>query len=121
MDMLVDGDVNDVVFKNGQTPVTTDEKTKVAQRLKIKLQTFLGEYFLNTQAGVPYYQRVFGKVRNKSLVDTIFQRQILEDPDVLEILSYSSTLDVADRFLEVTFIVRTSEGPTGEVNIQVGV
>lgn len=121
MDLLLDEDTHDLIFVNGGTPITTDQKTTVAQRLKVRLQTFLGEYFMNVEAGIPYYQRIFGKIKNKSTVDAIFQRQILEDPGVLEIVSYGSDLDNASRFLQVTFRVRTSEGVTSPITINVGV
>lgn len=121
MDILLDEDTHDIVFVNGGTPITPDQKTTVAQRLKIRLQTFLGEYFMNTNAGIPYYQRIFGKIKNKSTVDAIFQRQILEDPGVIEIVTYSSDLDASDRFLSVNFKVRTSEGITSPITINIGV
>lgn len=121
MDILLDEDTHDIVFINGDVPTTQGQKVTVAQRLKVRLQTFLGEYFLNTTIGVPYYQRIFGKIKNKSTVDTIFQREILSDEGVLEITSYRSDLDVSSRFLQVTFTVRTSEGITDPITINVGV
>lgn len=121
MDILLNEDTHDIVFINGDCPITDGQKTTVAQRLKVRLQTFLGEYFLNTSIGVPYYQRIFGKIKNKSTIDTIFQREILSDEGVIEITSYRSDLDVSTRYLEVTFTVRTSEGVTNPITINVGV
>lgn len=121
MDILLDSETHDIVFVNGQAPITDEMRLTVAQRLKVRLQTFLGEYFMNVDAGIPYYQRIFGKIKNKSTVDAIFQRQILDDPDVIEIVSYDSDLDAASRFLSVTFKVRTSEGSiTSPITINVG-
>lgn len=121
MDILLDEDTHDLVFINGAVPVTEGQRITVAQRLKVRLQTFLGEYFMNTSIGVPYYQRIFGKIKNKSTIDTIFQREILSDEGVIEITSYRSDLDVSTRYLEVTFTVRTSEGVTNPITINVGV
>ncbi|AGR89492.1 hypothetical protein X832_gp022 [Pseudomonas phage PAK_P5] len=42
MDLLLDENSHDIVFVNGQTPVTQGQVQIVAQRLKIKLWTFLG-------------------------------------------------------------------------------
>lgn len=120
MDILLDEFTHDIVFVNGATLITDNQKTTVSQRLKVKLQTFLGEYFINTSTGVPYYQRIFGKIKSKASVDTIFQQQILSDPGVIEIVSYSSDLS-AGRALTVTFTVRTNEGVTDDIVIQVGV
>lgn len=120
MDLLLDEKTHDMVFSNGATPVTTTPQITVAQRLKIRLQTFQGEYFMNLQAGVPYYQRIFGKIKNKSTIDTIFQSEILADEGVIELVDYQSTLDNTLRFLTVTFSVRTSDGITDDISITVG-
>lgn len=121
MDILLDEVTHDIVFVNGSTPITEDQKTTVAQRLKIRLQTFLGEYFINTSVGIPYYQRILNKIVSKDTVDAIFQSQILEDVGVLEIVQYSSSIDVAKRSLSVDFVVRTTDGVTDTITINVGV
>lgn len=121
MDLLLDENTHDLVFVNGECPTTQDQKTKVAQRLKVRLQTFLGEYFINTSIGIPYYQKIFGKVRNKSTVDIIFQTEILADDGVIEIVSYSSDITTSSRLFSITFAVRTSDGVTDDITIGVGV
>lgn len=112
MDLLLDRDTHDMVFVNGATPTTQDIRDVVAQRLKISLSTFLGEWFLDQDVGIPYFQRVFGKQRSKSTVDAIFQAKILEDEDVIQMLSYDSTLDGATRTFSLTFKVLTVAGET---------
>lgn len=121
MDILLDSDLHDVVFVNGACPTTTTIQTGVAQRLKLLLQTFLGEWFLNTEVGVPYFEGVFGKVKSKSSVDLIFQEKILSDPGVIEIVEFNSDLDNARRTYSMTFRVRTSEGVTDDITLQLGV
>lgn len=109
MDMFLDRDTHDLIFINGQCPVTQDLRDVVAQRLKITLYTFLGEWFLDTTVGVPYYEQIFGKVRSKGTIDIIFQNIIQNDADVLEILSFESTLDSTNRGYSMTFVVRVSD------------
>jgi len=109
MDLLLNPNTGDLVFTNGGSPVTQRTATVVAQRLRITLYTFLGEWFLNTTVGVPYYQQIFGKIRTQSAVDLIFQQIITDDPDVIEILTFSSTLDSANRGYSMTFQVRVSD------------
>lgn len=91
MDLLLDPNTNDLVFINGQTPVTRSNFDVVSQRLKIRLQTFLGEYVFDTQYGVPYFQRIFGKRIRKTEIDNIFQQQILLEEGIVEIVSFDST------------------------------
>jgi len=106
MDLLLDSETNDMVFVNGDCPVTQKLISVVSQRLKVTLYTFLGEWFLDRSVGVPYVQQVFGKIRSKQSVDLIFQQIIAADPDVIEILSFESTLENASRGYSMVFSVR---------------
>lgn len=121
MDLLLNEDTNDLVFINGACPVTQKLTDVVSQRLKITLYTFLGEWFLDTDIGVPYFQQIFGKVRSKSTVDLIFQRIIANDPDVIEILSFESDLAATTRGYSMTFQVRVADNTASlPITIQVG-
>lgn len=120
MDILVDPDTGDVVYDNTQVTVTEEQRQSVAQKLTIKLQTFLGEWFLNTANGVPYYQEIFGKVRSKSTIDIIFREKISEEPDVIEITEFNSEI-TPDRTYRLTFRVRTSLNQiTDNISVSIG-
>ncbi|WOZ57492.1 tail sheath initiator protein [Pseudomonas phage vB_PseuGesM_254] len=122
MDILLDPVSHDVVFVNGETTVTRKIADIVAQRLKITLYTFLGEWFLDLDVGMPYFQQILNKVRNKSTVDVIFQTVISKDPDVIEIISYYSDMDNATRGFYMEFSVRVSDGTiTPPINISLGI
>lgn len=120
MDILLNNDFSseeyhDAVFING--PLTTDGITSipidvVAQRLSIRLQTFLGEWFINTAYGVPYWQRILGKKVSKTAIDRIFQEQILSERGVREITSFSSTFQ--NRTYDMSFRVRAINGAVTE-------
>ena len=120
MDILLDEETHDLVFNNSSVTVTTKQKQSVAQLLKIKLFTFLGEWFLDTDNGVPYYQKIFGKVRSKEAIDAIFRAKIVEEPDVVEITEFESTLS-ADRTYSLKFRVRTTlDQVTDSIVIELG-
>lgn len=108
MDLLLNTDTGDLVFQNGAAPVTQLQADIVAQRLRIKLYTFYGEWFLNTTIGVPYIQQVFTKVRRKSTIDLIFQGIISADPGVIEILTFVSSVS-PQRGYTMTFSVRVAD------------
>ncbi|UAV84550.1 hypothetical protein PHB09_054 [Pseudomonas phage PHB09] len=108
MDLLIDDKTGDLIFQNGSCPVTQLQADVVAQRLRITLYTFYGEWFLNSEIGVPYIQQIFNKVTKKSTVDLIFQGLISADPGVIEILEFSSTIS-ASRGYSMTFVVRVSD------------
>ena len=108
MDLLLDPVTHDALFVNGQCPVTTERVDVVAQRLKIRLLTFLGEWFLNTNYGVPYWQRILGFKQKKEAVDLIFQQKILEESGVKELTFFNSTL--TNRQYTLSFRVKVTSG-----------
>lgn len=119
MDIFVDPDTGDVVYDNADSPpVTTDTRQDVAQRLRIKLQTYLGEWFLNIENGVPYYERVLRKGVRKEDIDVIFQTLIREEDGVLEIVEFESSLSNTREY-NMRFRVRTNEGATATINIEI--
>lgn len=80
--------------------------------MKIRLQSFLGEWFINTVYGVPYWQRLLGiKQTSKAAADLIFQQEILKEEGVKEIVSFESTF--VNRKYSLVFKVRVV---TGEVS-----
>lgn len=112
MDILQDSS-GDAVFINGpltQDGITYKAQDVVAQRLRIRLRTSLGEWIFNTNYGVPYFQRIFKKGVIKQAVDNIFREQILSEPGVLEIKTFSSSFDALNRQYSASFVVRTEEG-----------
>lgn len=111
MDLLLSPE-HDILWNNG--PLTKEYTTQpytqtVAQRLKIRLLTFSGEWFWDTSYGVPWYQRLLGqKQTSKSAIDLIFSQKILEEPGVKEIVTFNSTF--SNRIYSLTFSVRVVDG-----------
>lgn len=120
MDLLLDLDpispsYGDLTFKNG--PLTPEFTTQsrvdvVAQRLFILLRTFEGEWFLDTEYGIPYFQSILGKKTSKSAVDLIFQREILSENGVKELTFFESTF--VNRQYSLTFRVKVTSGDETE-------
>jgi hypothetical protein len=114
LDFKLDSNSWDIVWRNG--PLRKEETTQpmtetVGQRLKIRLLTFYGEWFINTVYGVPYFSRLLGiKQTSKAAADLIFQQQILAEEGVKEIVTFNSTF--VNRKYSLVFSVRVV---TGEV------
>lgn len=108
MDIKLDPITGDVTFENGESSVTSIGAEDLAQRLSIRLNTFKGEWFMDSELGVDYFGSVLGKGRSKAAIDAIFQSEILKEPDVLQITSFNSVKDNSSYSLD--FEVRTSEG-----------
>ena len=89
---------------------TTTTSENLAQRIKIKLQTFFGEWFLDGTIGVDYFGQIFGKNRSKQSVDAIFQSEILKEREVLQITKFNSTPNQQTRVYSLVFEVKTRDG-----------
>lgn len=83
---------------------------EVTQRLRSRLKMFRGEWFLDLNKGVPYRTEVFVKGISTERIASAIKREILTTPGVLQLLSYSQSLDGASRLLSVDFQVLTSDG-----------
>ena len=101
----------DMLFENGGCPITRDFTDSVAQRVFMMLRTFLGEWYLNVETGVPYTQRILGHRIDKSTVDRILQERILAEPGVGGILEFRSTLN-NKREYDVVLKIRDTSGGT---------
>jgi len=108
MDIKLD-ESGDVSFVNGESGVTSIGAEDLSQRLQIRLNTFQGEWFMDSTLGVDWWNRVMGKNRSKMAVDALIQEAILKEPDALQILEYSSTIST-DRRFSCSFKVRTEDG-----------
>lgn len=97
----VNGDWSDIFIK--------DEPQIVAQQIKTRLLLWLGEFFLDTSDGTPYEQDILGRGTN---YDLEIQERILNTPQVVEIISYSSVIDPKTRKLSVSATINTSYGVT---------
>jgi hypothetical protein len=83
---------------------------EVAQKVGIHLRTWLGEWFLDTLYGVPYFEEVLGKGRRLAIVESVLRAQILSVEGVAAISSFSMTLDGPTRQLTVRFEIAASDG-----------
>lgn len=99
------GATNDLVINSGDLVLTTTKTEIAAQTLGITLKTFRGEWFLNSQFGVPYLQEIVGVAKKKEVVDRIFLAEIARNIYVDNINSYRSTYDRDDRYYQMTVTV----------------
>lgn len=85
-------------------PVTLiDGPRAVIQRLVIRFKTFLGEYFLDAGAGLPYRQAILVKNPDLEQIRSLFRAEIIDCPGILELLSLDTDFDPFSRSLAITF------------------
>lgn len=74
----------------------------IAQALRQRLRTYLGEWYLNVDAGVPWSTQILGvKNLNLSTVRSLLREQIKDIAGVLEITQLDVSLDKQARALSV--------------------
>ena len=100
---------NDLAFTSGI------ESTK--QKLKNAFYLIKGEWFLDANAGFPYYEEVFGKGRDLSRIEALVIRQIQAIEEVREIEKLEINLNSATRKLDVSLELRDSENNLIEIDL----
>jgi len=113
-DILLDTTTHDIEIENYDFELVTGID-KVVQQIKIRLLFFKGEWFLDTLQGLPFYDDIFVKNPNIPNIDNIIKSEIVNTPNVKELLSYESDYDNTNRSLTITFEVDTLYGSTGTI------
>lgn len=110
MDLKLQDGVDDLLLVNGDLQITSGLDA-TAQRLRISLRFFLGDWFLDLSAGIPYFESVFIKNPSLPVVNYILTRAILRDAAVIQINKFDLDLDRASRVATVDFRADTVDGP----------
>lgn len=114
---------NDISIINGSMSLV-DKDEKIEQTLRIRLKTLFGEWFLDNEAGVDYYNVIFKDKRYRAIeVETMIKEVILDTEGITNITEYSQDLTKIDNFgvkqIEINFTVITIYGT--QLFIQEGV
>jgi hypothetical protein len=93
------------------SPFLANSSACVAQAVVTRLGLMQGEWYLDTNDGVPYYQSILGK-HYRSNPDAIMQQAILTTQGVTAIVSYSSKFDGNGRLFSLKATINTLYGVT---------
>ena len=110
-DLLLDEN-NDLVI--GSDLSWTYGIDAVVQSCRIALQLFQGEWFLDLDAGIPYWEGILGRkpATAIAIARDEFRRELLETAGVLEVLKLEVKYVGATRLLTIQWQVRTELGET---------
>lgn len=89
----------------------------VAQRLLTRLRLFRGEWFLDVNAGTPWFQTILADRADIRSIELELKRQITETPGVVSILSFAVDFNRSTRSLSISFEVDTPFGPSGVLEV----
>ena len=107
-DFMKDFNTGSLMVVDGDLVLITDKKDLCRQAVVMTLNTFKGEWFLDTEYGIGYFQSILGHKVSKSSVDLIFQKEILSENGVKELTYFQSTF--ANRQYSLTFRVKVTTG-----------
>lgn len=101
---------HDLLIADGGDILLIDNAERVAQQIQIKLKSFLGEWFLDTSYGVPYFEYILVKDPNMTHIRSILRQQIGEVDDVTKVPDLSLSFDRQNRLLTVEYTAETPYG-----------
>lgn len=77
---------------------------------------YQGEWFLDTNIGIPYFQEIFKKMNNTTLVDNIIQEAVLASYNIRKITTFSSSLSPNRTYSVDLLGVMTTDGEIISIN-----
>ena len=81
--LYIDPVTKDITTENFNLRFTKTLTEYTSQKIESKLKTFLGEWFLDRDLGLPYFQRIFKKKADLDYIDSIFRAEINSLPEVV--------------------------------------
>jgi hypothetical protein len=104
--------LHDLKLVNGQLVFLEKGLRATAQRLKIRLLFFLGEWYLDQRQGVPYWESVLVKNPNIDSIKAMFRRVIVNTPGIAGVDEISISFDRQNREAFLSFEAVTDDGQT---------
>lgn len=110
VDLKLDVTTHDLVITDHDLELVAGAD-EVAQHLRVGLRLFRGEWYLDDEAGVPYYRHVLINAPSSRVIEALFRQEILGDVDIEALTEFTLTADTATRQLYVTFRAVSRLGP----------
>lgn len=99
------GSQHDIWFDAAGNLQTVEDGEAVAQRVRQHIEFYQGEWFLNTEVGVPWFQFIFVEPFEASTAETFLKAEILDVPGVAEILEFVVSVDKTKRSFNLSRVV----------------
>jgi len=82
----------------------------INQNLKVRFRTFLGEWFLDTSIGMPWFQEFLVKNPNKLIMDARIRACILGTPGIIALQSINYDFNPSTRNMAISFVAKLQSG-----------
>lgn len=106
----------DIYKESGKIALLSTVQEYVRQKLQIKFRTFQTEWFLDQSFGMPYLSNYIGgatilsKGMTQSDIDALFVFEVRQEPEVIKLQYFQSSLNTYTRMYDTTFEVVTRDG-----------
>ena len=108
-DLALNVDSWDLVLQ-GNDLLLIDNAERIGQQIKITLQFWFKEWFLDTTQGIPYLEYICIKNPNLQHIRQIFRGAIQNVPGVDSVTELTLNVNAKERILSVTYTANTSAG-----------
>ena len=100
---------NDIIINHGVVQLV-ESSAEAIQNVRSVLLYYLGEWFLSTNTGVPYFQEIFKKPADLAKIESILKTEIIQSHEIKSLESFSLDYDSNTRLLSADFSATTEEG-----------
>jgi hypothetical protein len=121
-DLQCDPLTRDLVLTRGDLTLVSGVPA-IRQAVEFAMRSFRGEWFLDTSAGVPYFQQVLVKGANINALKATFSAAVLAVPGIASVPTMALAYNGTTRTLRIEWSATTDTGEitTGVVNLDQGV
>lgn len=99
----------DLDLPSGTTRIITGAEY-ATQRIRVTLDFFLGEWFLDVREGMPYFRDVLVMRPNSDTVRSVFRAGIMRTPGIVAVPTLTVDLDTSKRIATVVFEAQYADG-----------
>jgi hypothetical protein len=100
---------NDIQIVDGNLPLVTGIE-EIRQLTLQTLTAFEGDWFLDLDSGMPYFQTILQKATSISQIEGIYLDVISTIPGILDIESFNLSFTASTRQASISFRARTTDG-----------
>ena len=117
IDLALSATSHDLLLSSTNDLMLIGNAERVAQQIKISLKAFLGEWFLDTGFGLPYFEEILVKNPNMMIVREIIRDCILAVSGVVKVNELTVEFDRSARTLLIAHETITTEGLVTETEV----
>lgn len=97
--LALDQTTNDLFLRSDGSLAVVRDAEAIGHHVRHRLKTYQGEWFLDTVAGVPWLDQVFGRQYDPALAESVVKAEIMDTEGVTNITAFSVSFDRKTRNL----------------------